>query len=262
MTAVTVQKGSVIDTQITNDWVKFNYLPAGVRFCHWAAPETTGTSEKIFQAVLAYVSYAIIIVNTIQSIRIANLRYEIAKGYANLARDRWNRFSARFKPLERYLIDLLLNDPEITVDYEEARGIARECAADPGWEVRWRRTALRYGLCPDRSLGRGIRLLEGIRTDDLVNLGYRDAEFVAELRSVERWNRRLQVLNTGRDLSTISTAAARAGDEILEKGMEAAGQGISSAIGFLSYMREANDRAYSHLGVMMPVSSAPVTTGG
>jgi hypothetical protein len=257
--SVDIDSAPVLSTLITNEWAKKAYLPTGVHFCHWAAPEVTGTAETVFQTVMSVAAYALIIVNTIQSIRIANLRYDIAKGYANLAKDRWDRFASRFKPFEAYLINLLMNDPEISVDYEEARRVYTECAADPGWETRWRRTALRYGLCPDRSLGRAARVAEGLRLDDLVNLAYRDAEDIANLRDIDRWNRRLMLLNTGRDLASLSTSAARSGDAILEQGMQSAGAGISAAIGFLTYLHEAKQTAYSDLGIMMPVLSG---TGG
>jgi hypothetical protein len=224
-----------------------------VRFCHFAAPETGDASETVLQTVLAAAAFAILIANTVQAIRIADLRYEIAKGYADIARDRWDRFSSKFKPLEARVAGMLMDDPEVEPEYEEARRAHAECAGDAGWESRWLRTARRYGLCPDPSLGAAVLVDQGLRADDLVNLGYRDAEDVAALRDVDRWDRRLRFLNTGRDLASMSLEAARAGDAILENGQQQAGKGINAALGFLSYVREARDTVYSGLGIM-PIS--------
>jgi hypothetical protein len=251
-------------TTISNGWatVQPNWLQTGVRFCHWAASEVTGTGKTLFETIMSYASYAFIILNTVQAIRIANLRYEIAKGYADMAKDRWNRFAARFKPLESYMISKLMNDPEVTPDWEEARRVYTECARDLEGPDRRTREGRSYGLCLDPSLGQAWQVSEELHLDDMVNLGYRDTEDVSQLRDVDRWNRRSSMLNLGRDLATFSANAARIGDKILEDGQASAVQGVGQAIGFLSYLGNSRDTAYSSLGNVLPDASSPLIAGG
>jgi hypothetical protein len=235
---------------------KGDWLQTSVKFCHWAAPETTDLSELVFQTALSYAAYALIVLNTVQAIRIADLRYEVAKGYADLARSRWDRFSSRFKPLEAMLVAESLADPEVEPDYENARAVYTGCAADPGGEQRHLDLARMYGLCPDPALYRAAEVSRGLHLDDMVNLGYRDETDHALLADIDRWNRRLELLNLGRDLPTLSLEAARQGDALLEQGAAQAAQGVNGAVGFLTYLRDYRDTAYSDLGIVMPAATS------
>ncbi|MDR1314806.1 MAG: hypothetical protein LBQ12_14235 [Deltaproteobacteria bacterium] len=253
-------KGS---TKLTNEWATVDpkWAQVGVRFCHWAASEVTGKGKTLFETVLSYMAYAFIILNTVQAIRIADLRYQIAKGYGDLAQNRWDRFAARFKPLEAYVINLLMNDPAVFADYDRIRAIYLECARDLGGTDRWRRQARTYALCIDPTLVQARSVAQSLHEDDLVNLGYRSEEDVTKLRDIDRWNRRLVILNLGRDLTSISAQAARAGDAILEQGQISAVQGVGQAIGFLTYLRDAREVSYSNLGMVYSAASAPSLPG-
>jgi hypothetical protein len=245
-----------LNTQITNSWASGDRLQTGVAFCHWRPPAVSGESEQIFQDVLTYASYALIIWNAYETMRIFDMRYDIAKAYGNLAQDRWNRFNQTFKPLEAYMINQLMNDPLVEADYETARDIYTECAESSMTSLgRMRGLTKKYCLCLDSDVPLTIAVNNQLMLDDMVNLGYQDEQYITPLRDIDRWNRRSRMLNLGRDLASISTVAARAGDEILDGAANAAVKGISDSIGFLNYIKESEDTVYSRLGVWMTVPS-------
>jgi hypothetical protein len=258
----TLDRNSVI--RLINEWANHtDSARIGVGFCHWRAPAVTGEGEKVFQDILAIAAYALIIWNAYESMRIFDMRYEVAKRYANIAQDRWNRFNAKFRPLEAYMIRELMEDPLIEPDFENARDVYTDCATSSMTALdRMKDLAKKYCLCLDSDLTNAIAVDNQLLLDDMVNLGYQDEVYITRLRDIDRWNRRSNMLNLGRDLASISTAAARAGDDILDGAANSALDTIGQAIGFLDYINHAQNMVYSGIGTIEPIPTGGGSTGG
>jgi hypothetical protein len=222
--------------EITNEWAGQKWLPSNVAFCAYAAPRTTGTGEKAWHMAATVVSFALLIWGLYEQLKIFNMRYGIAKAYANIASDQWARFQQRYRPLEARLISEASGRGPVVPDHAAAR--ARQTAfAAQSWALaadEHAYMAARYRVCPDRT---GI--LDAARAssiDDMVNWGYREAEAHARALDDLRWNQRSELLNIGRGHAAVGAQFAGAADSMLQPLGEGARNltlGMFQTIGYL-----------------------------
>jgi hypothetical protein len=233
-----VAKLEAADVTIQNPWAgpEHNWLPTTVAFCNYAAPRVTGTGEKIWNTVLTIVSFALLIWGLYEQIKINNMRYGIAKAYANMATSMWARFNQRYKPLENSMIQESLAGADLPVDYEGTRA-RQDNFSSQAWGAaakEYAALARRYHICPDQtSIWNTTKALSN---DDMVNFGYREAEAFTKDRNDLRWNQRAELLNIGRNHAAIGAQFAKAADGILSglgEGARTMTLGAFQAIGYL-----------------------------
>ena len=224
------------------DVTKVDKLPkvkADVSVCNWAAPTYGDTGETALHAVLSVVAFAVALWSAYEQMRIFNMRYQIAEGYADMAEEAWLRFDARYRPLEALMIGECLGVPAVTPDYEAVR--SRDGGfADYGWErgrdVRSRELALgNFCLGPARL--RSLEVSAAAFRDDLVNLGFREAEFNAIALDDMRFNNRSQLLNLGRHLLSQSASYGRTAAALLEGAAAMQARTTEGAMFLVGYLR-------------------------
>lgn len=222
---------------------------APLSFCHWNAP-TEGSAGSLAEA--AFYNAALIAVatlNTAAQWEIANDRYKLAKEYANIAKDRWNRFSSGYRPLEQGMLNEASTAPIPKPDYAGAQ------SRYGGWfqsafssmEDRFSQVAGTYCLSVDSSISTDLDNAAEAARGDGINFGYRYEEDRARMKEDERWNRRANVLNLGRDLIAQSAKLATYANDALKGLSDLAGQGASGLMGMLGYMKERRETEYSDL---------------
>ena len=214
------------------------------RMCSWAAPEygvageTADRTAQLLAQVAIYSS--LIALNTY----IQNQNYKIARAYADLAKDKWDRFKNGYVPLETKLISEASNTPEPTADYAGAktRAVNATTFAFNSAKQALANYAKMYALCMDNTLD--MSRAQALMRDDTINFNYRDAEKFKEYESDKRWNRRSDILNLGRNNHATAFSYAQHASEAFA-GFANAVQGIGNGIsGLMGYMFNRNETIY------------------
>lgn len=213
------------------------------QLCNWAQPEYGDSGESWEKSLWKAALIAIATINTVAQISIMDKRYQIAKDYANLAKDRWARFRDGYAPLERAMLSEAGNTEEYDPDYPGAKNRAQTNtnAAFRSANEQIADIAKAYGLCIDPSLLNDMNLSEALSRDDGTNFNYRDEEFWSFYMSDKRWNRRSQLLNLGRNLQQMSFTYADAANNALAgigSLLDSSAQGAAKLLGYLSTVRE------------------------
>ena len=250
-----------------------NELPTGVNsklrtientMCNWAQPEVGDLGESAWHTVWQVALIAVATINTIAQIDIFRKRYQIAKDYANLAKEKWRRFRDKYAPHEQSILSEIRNTPEPTPNYNSARARATEAVRE-AWLSAGENLAFlakKYRLCIDPSLLNDMDLAEAIALDDGTNFNYRYEEFFTLVLSDVRWNRRSQMLNLGRDIHATSARYADAANSMLAQVGEMANQGASGAMTMLGYLNEQRNTQYPAQFSMASPLSGPSSLFG
>jgi hypothetical protein len=213
------------------------WLPINANFCMYAAPRITAVGDTFWHTAATTAAFALLFFGIYEQLRIFNMRYEIAKGYADISTEQWVRFVQRYQPLEALMVAESLADKPRVPDYAAAETRGRAFAAD-AWDTaetdmaRWRAV---YRICPgcrDRTWGVARRLGE----DDLVNFVFREEESTARTNDDLRWNQRSNLLNIGRGTAAMGAQYASAANELLRPlaaGAAALTNGAFQTIGYL-----------------------------
>lgn len=239
---VTINGHQALDNQTKMQQEHLSIISS--KMCEWAAPQYGDAGESWEKTLWKAALIAIATINTLAQISIMEKRYQIAKDYANLASDRWNRFKDAYAPFERAMLSEAGNAPEYKPDYVGARERAREYTSEAfrSADEQMADLAKKYSLCVDDTLLNDMDYAEAVSRDDGTNYNYRDEEFWAIYMSDKRWNRRSQMLNLGRGIQQMSASYADAANNalaqlggLLDKGA----QGAAKLLGYISTARES-----------------------
>lgn len=217
-----------------------------IRFCHWNAPKEGAGGSLAEAAFYSAALIAVATINTIAQWDIAQKRYQIAKDYANIAKDRWERFRTGYMPLEISMLSEIMNTPLYEVNCQNVRNdysnwFTRSYGET---EARLPQIARSYRVGVDETLMRDLKN-DGVRAVvDGINFGYRYEENRKIMKDDQRWNRRSNLLNLGRDLQAQSAKFASYANDILAGLSDMAGQGAAGAMQMLTYMRNRQETQY------------------
>lgn len=216
------------------------------KMCLWAAPTYGDTGENAEKTFWKAALIAVATLNSAAQLEIANKRYQIAKDYADISKDKWERFVNAYAPLERAMINEIMNTLIPEPDYERARndGNSHTRNAYLWAQEHMSDLAKQYRLCFDTTFVDDMSLAESIAADDGVNFNYRDEEYNALIEDDLRWNRRSALGNLGRDLQAQSVSYASAANNSLAALSAIIGEGAQGAAGLLGYLSEYRNTQY------------------
>ena len=239
---VTINGHQALDNQTKMQQEHLSIISS--KMCEWAAPQYGDAGESWEKTLWKAALIAIATINTLAQISIMEKRYQIAKDYANLASDRWNRFKDAYAPFERAMLSEAGNAPEYKLDYVGARERAREYTSEAfrSADEQMADLAKKYSLCVDDTLLNDMDYAEAVSRDDGTNYNYRDEEFWAIYMSDKRWNRRSQMLNLGRGIQQMSASYADAANNALAQLgglLDQGSQGAAKLLGYISTARES-----------------------
>jgi hypothetical protein len=178
--------------------------------------------------------------------RIFNMRYKLAKEYAAISQEKWERFDRHYRPLENTAIAECMAAVPATTDYPAVKNRIRQFSQTSvaGGRSLAASYLKRYALCMDPSLEATMEMGEAGYSDDLTNLGYRDAESYRQAIDDIRWNRRANLLNLGRDTVSQAATYGRTASTLLEGAANSQAQTTAGAISYLGYYRDREITAY------------------
>lgn len=176
------------------------------RFCHWAAPEVSGEGESVWTNVWQAAQLAIAILNSTIQQQIADKQMDLAEGYYEQAKYKLDRFMEKYKPLEIALLNEVSTTPEPQMDCADDRERA-ENAVNTAYDYIGdyvSRRAKAYRLCIDDSIIRQLDHGRALMLVDTENYNLRDDTWYVDYKSDQRWGRRSNVLNLGRNLGSLA----------------------------------------------------------
>lgn len=235
-----------------------------VAFKDWKPPayDNDGErSEKFWQKAAAV---GVATLNTVAMIAIANKQYSIAKEYANLAKEKWERFKATYMPCEQKEIAEACATPEYTKLYADQGATYSQLVRQAFGRLDGVLSGLakRYSLCLDTSLTADVGLVQSTALTDSVNFAYRYEEARKEAQDDLRWNRRAQSLNRGRDIEANAARYADMASSILSGLGNTLSEGLTGALNGLGYLSARAPTQYPNAsGSFLQASAISGQTG-
>lgn len=220
--------------------------PAPVRFCHWAAPEYGATGESGWSTAFRVAAIAIAIANGIAQAEISDKQMDLAEGYYEQAKYKWDRFSEKYMPLEKQLLLEVSNEPirELDCDGAKSRATNAVNTAYDGMTVYLARQAKKLRLCIDPSLLSVLDHKQSVTLVDTENYNLTDEQWFTDYKNDQRWNRRSAVLNLGRNLSSEALRYGEIARQLYSQvgaQLDRAASGVMTALG---YYGARNDTYY------------------
>lgn len=208
-----------------------------LRFCNWAAPEYGPIGEGNWTNFFRAAALAIAIANGVAQSEIANMQQDLADSYYDMAKYKWDRFYGKFVPLEKKLLNEVLNEPLKEMDCADDRQRAeiwtgRAYGAMQDW---MKRKAGQMRACMDSLDMRRVRTAQALAFADTANYNYVDDRWFRDYSNDKRWNRRSSVLNLGRNLGSEALKygdVARSLLNTLSGQIEQAANGLINAMGY------------------------------
>lgn len=208
-----------------------------LRFCNWAAPEYGPIGEGNWTNFFRAAALAIAIANGVAQSQIADMQQDLADSYYDMAKYKWDRFYRKYVPLEKKLLNEVLNEPLKEMDCADDRQRA------DGWVGRaygamssWMRTKARQmHVCMDSLDMRRVRTAQALAFADTANYNYVDDRWFCDYSNDKRWNRRSSVLNLGRNLGSEALKygdVARSLLNTVSGQIEQAANGLVNAMGY------------------------------
>lgn len=211
--------------------------PAPVRFCNWAAPEYGDIGENGWATAFRAAQLAIALLNASIQGQIADLKEDLADGYYQQAKYKWDRFNAKYRPLEEALLNEVSNAPVRNMDCADDRERAR-VAVDSAFDYvggYLGGQAQSYRLCLSAVAVRQMEHSRALTMVDTENYNLRDDTWFMDFKNDQRWNRRSNVLNLGRNLGSLAMKygdVARALSDDVSGIANKAASSLSMALGY------------------------------
>jgi len=214
--------------------------------CIWAKPVYGDPGESLEKTLWQAAMLAVALLNSIAQMQIADMQHQIAKDYANIAKDQWSRFRDGYAPLEQAMLNEVCNTPIPVPDYERAfnDGVNNAQAGYTNGHDQLTDLAKSYALCVDPTLLDDLDYAESMAQTDGVNYNYRYEEYYAKVMDDMRWNRRSNLLNLGRGIQAKSASYASTASDMLKGVGNMLNQGTQGAMTMLGWLANRNQTQY------------------
>lgn len=177
-----------------------------LRFCHWAAPEYGSEGENAWTKAFQAAQLAIAILNATIQGQIADMQEDLADGYYQQAKYKWDRFANKYKPLEEAILWEAQSEPIRELDCADDRRRAK-AAVKPSFNIITKymaQVAKGYKLCPDATVLAQLGHTQSQLLVDTENYNLLDDQWFTDFKNDQRWARRSNILNLGRNLGSVA----------------------------------------------------------
>lgn len=195
---------------------------------------------------------AVALLSTAAAYEMADMQYQTAKRYWQLARERWDYFLNTYKPCEQKEVVEACTAPIPVPKYkavQKAYTTGVQLAFDHATADIMQLSAL-YCVCPDMSLAKDVDLMRSQFIGDGISYAMRREEAMSEALDDLRWNRKIGVLNRGRGLLAQSASFARTASDMYDQYGKSMSAVASGATEFLGYSLNRNPTDYPERQVM------------
>lgn len=179
---------------------------APFRFANWAAPEISNKGENAWSDAWRLAALAISLLNREAQRQIAKKQEDLANQYYDMAKEKLDRFMGNYKPLEVALVNEVRSTPVREMDCADDRKRAKN-AVSPSYKRLDKyvssQSKARH-ICIDRSFNGFMAFKQALMLVDTENYNLIDDQFYTDYKNDQRWNRRSNVLNLGRNMGAIA----------------------------------------------------------
>lgn len=208
-----------------------------VSFCDYAAPEYGGKGELGWTDFFQAAALIIAIANGVAQSAISDKQQDLADKYYDMARFKWDRFSQKYMPLEKELLAETSSAPirEIDCQGAESRADAAVNLAYDGTDAYVARMAKSYRICLDPTLVAYTDNRRNLMRVDTHNYNLSDERWFTDVKNDQRWNRRSNVLNLGRNLASEALKYGDVSRSLLKQvggQLDRAAGGVIQALGY------------------------------
>lgn len=173
-----------------------------LRFCHWAAPEYGPKGEFSWVNAFRVAQLGVALLNASIQGQIADKQEDLAEGYYRQAKYKWDRFAGKYRPLEESILWEASSEPVKKLDCDADR-MRAEQAVGTSFDYIDRymaNQAKAYRLCLDATVVNQLSFSRNLLLADTENYNLRDDQWFVDFKNDQRWNRRSNILNLGRNL--------------------------------------------------------------
>lgn len=207
------------------------------RFCHWVPTQYGVQGEWYWTAAFEAAGLAIAIANGLAQQEIADMQQELADSYYQMAKYKWDRFAGKYMPLEKQLLAEVSSEPIRQLNCADAktRAQAQVNTAYTAIEKYMSQQTKKYRLCLDDASLANVNLKQSIALVDTENYNLGDDRWYTDYKNDQRWNRRSNVLNLGRNLSSMAMQYGDAANAILKNlgpQLDKIAGGVMQALGY------------------------------
>lgn len=217
------------------------------QLCHWNAPEYGIKGTFDWTTLFRVAGLAIAVANGIAQSEIADKQQDLADKWYSQAKFKWDRFAGRYMPLEIKLLNEVSSVPIRNIDCAGAhdRAEASVNTAYASTAIYMKQQAKKLCLCLDPSLLSAVNQKQNMMLVDTENFNLTDERWFTDYKNDQRWNRRSNVLNLGRNLNSESMQYGKIANALygqIGQQLDRAAGGLMQAVG---YYGARNDTYYS-----------------
>lgn len=217
-----------------------------VRFCNWAAPEWGPKGDSLWTNFFQAAQLAIAVLNAMIQGKIADMQQDLANKYYQQAKYKWDRFAGTYQPLEMAILWEASLEPirEMNCGDDRTRAVS---AADRSFnylEDYMGKQAKSYRLCLDDSVVSQLSYTRNLITVDTENYNLRDDQWFVDFKNDQRWNRRSNILNLGRNLGAVAMQYGDVARKLMGDVSDIANKAFGSLSSALGYYGSRFDTVY------------------
>ena len=189
---------------------------------------------------------AVAVANALAQQEIADKKQDLAESYYQMAEDKWNRFKNKYMPLEKKLLNEVSTEPVKTLDCADDRRRA-EASVNPAYtqmQNYLRQLRQKLQLCPDDTLVPYLETKQAVSLVDTVNYNMQDDQWFVDYSNDKRWNRRSNILNLGRNLTSEALKYGDVTRNLYNQVGQQIDQAANSLMSTLGYYGARNDTFY------------------
>lgn len=217
-----------------------------IRFCQWVPREVSGSSDVVWNTIMTLASTAIAALNAMIQGKIADLQQDLAEGYYQMAKFKWDRFKDNYMPFEKEMLIEVSSEPVREMDCADDRQRAEQAVNSAFSQVSsaMKQKAKMMRCCLDPSV---VSLLEFRRVRMLVdteNYNIIDDRWFTDYKNDDRWNKRGTMLNLGRNISSQALSYGGVARTLANKVGGQVEAGLGSLMTSIGYFGARNDTVY------------------
>lgn len=238
-------------------------LLSPISFCHWQPDETTNTGRYFWSIIFSTAQTALAIYNAIKQEEISDKQLDLAESWYDHSNYKWNRFNNNYRPLEQQLLNEVSNKPVPKLNCKNAKFRAEQ-SVNTSYTVMdkyFKQQTKKYNLCINNSQITSLNVSKAAMLIDAENYNLDDDRWYRDIKDDQRWGRRSNVLNLGRNLGSTALTYGKIASNIFGAVGHQYDRMAQSAVNALGYFGARNDTYMPHTSLGSVKSNIETVVG-
>ena len=235
----------------------------------WRFSGVTSAGWIESNALANAIALAIGSLNALIQWKISDLQQDIADSYYHMAKYKWDRFARNYMPLEKKLLQEVSSEPEPKLHCNDDRTRAEQSvnSAYRAMQTYMGRVRKSLHICIDNNILSMVELSRSKMLVDTENYNLIDDQYWRDIMSDDRWNRRSNVLDLGRNIASIAMGYGDTAKQSLSALAPQVSTVANSFVSSIGYFGARNDTEYPRVymtgsSTLSSLPGVPVSVGG